>query len=221
MAINFPSSPVDEQTYTDPGSGNIYKFHAALGVWRMSPWISSFTGPTGYTGWTGPQGGDSVVTGPTGWTGPQGGDSVVTGPTGWTGPAGSQGADSTVTGPTGWTGWTGPTGAMPVIDVYPQASVSGAVVLDRHDGECQRLSVTGNVTSLTINNFGTSGTLERLVLEIWNTGAYTFAWPAGTKWPSGAAPTLSSGAGKKDVIMLVTVDAGTTVYGNVIGMNYV
>ena len=50
---------------------------------------STVTGPTGYTGPTGPTGANSTVTGPTGWSGPTG--PGITGPTGYAGPTGSAG----------------------------------------------------------------------------------------------------------------------------------
>lgn len=104
--------------------------------------------------------------------------------------------------------------------VAAQINVSGAVTLDRNSGECQRLSVTGNVTSMAISNFGVAGVLRKLVLEVWNTGAFTLVWPAGTIWPSGFPPTITSGAGKKDVVILLTMDGGTTIYGTVVGQDY-
>lgn len=112
------------------------------------------------------------------------------------------------------------TGILTVDRTVPnQITATGAVTLDRADGECQRLSVTGNVTSLSISNFGVAGKLRKLVLEIVNTGSFTFAHPAGCKWPGGSAPTLTSGAGKLDVWCYYTMDGGTTIYGAVIGQD--
>lgn len=34
MAINFPNSPSDQDTYTDPTSGNAYRYHASSQSWR-------------------------------------------------------------------------------------------------------------------------------------------------------------------------------------------
>lgn len=41
------------------------------------------------------------------------------------------------------------------------------------------------------------------------TGSRTATWPAAVKWASGAAPTLSTGAGKKDVLAFVCFDGST------------
>lgn len=106
------------------------------------------------------------------------------------------------------------------LPVYGATNVFGAVTLNKNDGECQRLSITGNVTSLAISNFGISGQCSKIVLEIWNTGAFTFAFPAGTIWPGGVEPVVTSGAGSKDVFILLTMDGGTTIYGNIVGQNY-
>lgn len=106
------------------------------------------------------------------------------------------------------------------LTAYGQVNVSGAASLDRTNGECQRISIVGNVTSLTISNFGIAGKLRKLVLEIWNTGDYTFTWPVGTIWPGGVPVTVTSGAGSKDLVVLLTVDGGTTIYGTVVGQSY-
>lgn len=61
-----------------------------------------------------------------------------------------------------------------------------------------------------------------MVLDISNTGAFNITgWPAGTIWAGGAGPpTITSGAGKRDVIILMTPDGGTTVMGSIAGQNY-
>ena len=97
---------------------------------------------------------------------------------------------------------------------------TGSVTLDRNNGEVQRVQLTGNVT-LSVTNWPASGQLGRLVLEIQNTGAYNItAWPSGTIWPGGVAPTVTSGSGKKDIIILMSFDGGTTIYGSAAGQNY-
>jgi len=99
-------------------------------------------------------------------------------------------------------------------------SVSGSITIDRNNGEVQRLSITGNVTATSVTNWPAAGQLGKLTLEVQNTGAFTFAWPAGVKWSGGVAPTVTSGAGAKDIYVLMTFDGGTTIYGNVVGQAY-
>ena len=48
-------------------------------------------------------------------------------------------------------------------------------------------------------------------------GPFTVTWPAGTLWPGGTAPTLSTAAGAEDDIVLATVNGGTTWRGYLAG----
>jgi hypothetical protein len=81
--------------------------------------------------------------------------------------------------------------------------------------------LNGNVTAFHVFNWGASLNGSKLVLAITNTGAFNVSsWPTGTIWPGGAAPTITSGANKKDLIMLVSYDAGTTIFGTVVGQDY-
>lgn len=98
------------------------------------------------------------------------------------------------------------------------SSYSGAVAIDRNEGEIFQMFLTGNVTGITVTNWPDSGTFGRLVLEIDNSGGYAInAWPTGTVWPNGVAPTISTG---KDIIILMTFNGGTTIYGSVAGKNF-
>lgn len=105
----------------------------------------------------------------------------------------------------------------------PEQSVTSgtSVSIDRSLGEITRLSLTGTVTSFTVTNWPATGTFGRLVLEIANTGAFGITtWPTGTIWPAGTTPIITSGAGKKDIIILMTFDGGTTIYGSIAGQDY-
>jgi hypothetical protein len=97
-------------------------------------------------------------------------------------------------------------------------TATGALNLNRTNGEVQRLNVTGSVTSMTISGWPASGQFARLVLEVVNTGGFTVTWPSGTKWPTGTVPVVTPSG--KDLFILVTFDGGVTVYGNVVGQNY-
>ena len=83
------------------------------------------------------------------------------------------------------------------------------------------LSLASNVSvAFTTTNWPASGSLGKLTLEIANTGAYNItAWPGTTIWAGGAAPTITSGSGKKDTIMLTSTDGGATFRGYIIAQN--
>ena len=130
MALDFPSSPSNGQTYSS--AGLTYVYSTITGTWDIVP-ASGPTGPTGATGDTGPTGptgatGDTGPTGPTGATGPD--RLTITGPTAPSSPnAGDLWFDTETArlfayydsfwveisgeaGPTGPQGPTGPTGPI-------------------------------------------------------------------------------------------------------------
>jgi hypothetical protein len=89
-------------------------------------------------------------------------------------------------------------------------------------------SATGYVKTITLNanctftlSGATSGraTSLELVLTQDGTGSRTVTWPAAVKW-AGGAPTLSTAAGSVDRIVLVTYNAGTTWYADLVGKGY-
>lgn len=102
------------------------------------------------------------------------------------------------------------------LPLYEQTDISGDVTLDYANGECQRLNLIGDVTSLTIDNFGVAGRTFKMTLEVWGGDAYSLTWPAEWLWGDGYVPTL----GAKALIVLVTLDGGATIYVNPVGSNY-
>jgi hypothetical protein len=108
------------------------------------------------------------------------------------------------------------------VDVAGQAITSGTTLaINRALGEVAVISLTGTVTAFTVSNWGASGSLSRLVLEINNTGAFNIStWPTGTIWSGGTVPTITSGSGKKDLIILTTFNGGTTIFGSIAGQNF-
>jgi filamentous hemagglutinin len=69
------------------------------------------------------------------------------------------------------------------------------------------MTVTGNAT-LAFSNIPAAGTAKTMVLHITNGSAFTFAFPANTRWAGGIAPVLRSSG--LDIIGLTTIDGGTT-----------
>jgi hypothetical protein len=107
---------------------------------------------------------------------------------------------------------------MPCGNLQP---VSGTITINRSLGEVQRFSMVGNTTLTNITGWPTTGQFARTVLEIENTGGFTWAWPS-FLWPDGVVPVVSLGISgtSRDVYIAVSFDGGSTVYGNVIGQNY-
>ena len=99
---------------------------------------------------------------------------------------------------------------------------NGTLSINRNLGEVVRLSLTGNVTAFSVSGWPTTGNLGRLVLEISSTGAFNInTWPTGTLWAGGTVPTITSGTGRRDLIILTTFNGGTTIYGAVAGQDFI
>ena len=82
------------------------------------------------------------------------------------------------------------------------------------------LSLAANVTTFTVSNWPAAGAFAKLTLEIANTGAFNITgWPGTVKWPGGTAPTITSGAGTSDTILLTSRDGGSTFRGYVVAQN--
>lgn len=97
--------------------------------------------------------------------------------------------------------------------VTANATATGAVTIDYSTSNHHSLTLTGNVTSLTISNPPASGRLGVMVLWIKQdaTGSRTFAFPSSFKWAGGAsAPTVTTTASYTDIVTIMTKDGGTT-----------
>ncbi len=100
-------------------------------------------------------------------------------------------------------------------ETYSDAGNSGsAKTLDLANGNVQKLTLTANCT-ITLTG-PTTGTYRSMLLYVFQdgTGSRTVTWPGSVHWGTAGAPTLSTGTGKMDKILLDTVDGGTTWYGS-------
>jgi hypothetical protein len=97
---------------------------------------------------------------------------------------------------------------------------SGALTLNLENGNVFEVALNASVTTFTISNPPASGTAGSLTLKLTADGtARTITWGSAVKWPGGTAPTLTSTNNKVDVLVFVTMDAGTTYFGFVAGQN--
>lgn len=98
--------------------------------------------------------------------------------------------------------------------VAMNATATGAVTIDYDNGNIHQLTLTGDISGLTISNppgSGKAGNLSLLLIQD-ATGGRTISWPASVQWVGGNAPTLSSSANAVDMVNLVTTDGGTHYY---------
>jgi hypothetical protein len=100
-------------------------------------------------------------------------------------------------------------------------TASGASLgIDMSLGWSVALTLSANVTGVTVSNWPTNNIFGRLVLDIASTGSFTMTgWPGTTRWSGGVAPTITSGSGKKDTIVLTSTDGGTNFRGFIVAQN--
>jgi hypothetical protein len=103
-----------------------------------------------------------------------------------------------------WTKAQGSTESTP-------SSSAGSITIDFEASNYFEITLTENITSITINNTSKPGT--RVIKIIQDSTTRTVAgWPAAVKWPNGAAPTITASSGAVDILSFV-VDSGGNIYG--------
>jgi len=110
-------------------------------------------------------------------------------------------------------------GHQTMMDTSP-ASATNVLTLDLQLGNSFSVTLTENVSTLTISNAPDDVYCELILILTQDAlGPWTFAWPATTKWAAGTAPTITATASATDIFKLFTVDGGTTWYGAVQQLN--
>lgn len=103
------------------------------------------------------------------------------------------------------------------------SSSSGTLTLDMENGNYFDVTLTENVTTLNLNNPPASGVAGTLVFIATQDagGTNVITWPASVIWEqdTGESPAQTTTTLAVDIYMLLTVDAGTTWYGFVLGLN--
>lgn len=94
---------------------------------------------------------------------------------------------------------------------YDAGNSGTALTLNWNNGNTQLVTLTGACT-LTLSN-PKNGFRYLIVLKQDATGSRTVTWPSSVKWPGGTAPTLSTAAGKVDIVTLVWM-SGLGASGN-------
>ena len=94
---------------------------------------------------------------------------------------------------------------------------SGAVTFDCESGNSFQVTLTENITAITLSNPPATGKYGEITIKFVQdgTGGWTVAgWPAGVKWAGGSAPTITSAAGSIDKVFLSTHDEGAEWLGD-------
>ena len=97
-------------------------------------------------------------------------------------------------------------------------SSSGAITFDCANGNAFQVTLTENITGVTLSNPPASGLYGEIIIKFVQdgTGSRTVGgWPGAVKWPGGTAPTITTTATTgTDLVTLKTWDGGTTWYGD-------
>lgn len=117
--------------------------------------------------------------------------------------------------------FTGLVSLKNVAETYSAPAItSGTLTINLALGTVFNVANNANITTFTISNTPAGkATAFTLILTADGTG-YAQTWGASVVWPLGAAPTLTTTNGKRDVLTFITNDAGTTWFGSVSGQNY-
>ena len=101
------------------------------------------------------------------------------------------------------------------------ASSSSDPSLDIEDGNVFKITLDNSPT-FTITNPTATGRSCSITLFLLQdgTGSRIVTWPGTVKWAGGTAPTLTTTASRYDIIVLTTIDAGTTWFGAVSGQDF-
>lgn len=107
-----------------------------------------------------------------------------------------------------WDGvrWTTPFGE-PVLTATDGATIT----LDCSLGSRFAVTIAATGRTLALSNDRDHQRVELLVKQDATGGRTITAWPIGTRWAGGAAPTLTAGANKWDLIRLDRVSSGVYV----------
>jgi hypothetical protein len=97
------------------------------------------------------------------------------------------------------------------------SSKSASFNVDFESGNVQSFTFADDLT-VSFTNPPASGTAGTVTLIIANGGANTTTWNSAVKWPGDNAPALTSSG--TDIVSFMTIDAGTTIYGFVGGINF-
>lgn len=102
-------------------------------------------------------------------------------------------------------------------DKVATATVSGSVTIDAANGGTHILTISGNVTSITVSNLASGGSLDIVWIEN-GTGGFTIAWPAAWYWPTSEAAATATLSTAANAINFMSVKrAGSNYYAFLAG----
>ena len=100
------------------------------------------------------------------------------------------------------------------------SSSSGTLTIDCETANIFQVTLSENVTTISVTNPPASGTAYGFILRVvQDTTARTVTWPSSFKFSSGIEPVVSTGSGAIDVYGFFTTDGGTNWYAFTAGQD--
>jgi hypothetical protein len=97
---------------------------------------------------------------------------------------------------------------------------SGVLALDLSAAALFYVSLSANITNLTLSNVPASPKVFSFMLQFPNTGTVrTVVWPASMRWGGGTAPTMTGTNGKVDTFSFITHDGGVNWFAFIVEQN--
>ena len=203
MAINFPASPSNGDTYSY--SGKTWTYDGTAGKWEPTNILSDVTATANELNTL-----DGIIATVTELNYVDGVTSAV---------QTQLDAKLETVDISSYTGDVDITGEL-LVDSYNETyaavtSTTNATTVDCEAGNSFMHTLTEN-TTFTFSNPPATGTAYSMSIEIIQDAAasgFTVTWPTSVDWPAATAPTLTATASAVDVFVFTTRDGGTNWYG--------
>lgn len=116
--------------------------------------------------------------------------------------------------------FTGKAAVLGVVEAVGAPPISGgALSLDL--STYAAFSIANNANAVVTFANPTAGYANSFSMLLTADGTLrAWTWPASVVWLTGAAPTLTSTNGKRDLLAFYTFDGGTTWFGNAVSQNF-
>jgi len=106
-------------------------------------------------------------------------------------------------------------------ETYDSPAISaGTLTVNLNSGTHFLVALNANIATFTVSNVPASKAVAFTVRFTADGTPRTIAWPTGTVWAQGAAPTPTSTNNKRDLYTLITYDGGTTWFGLIGGQSF-
>lgn len=98
---------------------------------------------------------------------------------------------------------------------------TGTLAVDLANGNHFAVALNANIATFTVASCPAAGNAVSVTFTFTADGTLrTVAWPSGTVWPGGVAPTMTQTNNKRDLMTLYSWDGCSTWFGLVVGQTF-